>query len=134
VSDQDKPLTPDAARRLAVAAARSTYGRPDDYPCDVGVCLVPNTPGVTLLWSKRPSQLRPMEKEEMRERLKAAGIEELACADYPAEGDDAGHTWAMVLRAGEAEHERLWQLVRDFLAWGVARLQAMMDSYPKGIG
>lgn len=41
--------------------------------------------------------LRDVETTEFREWLKAIGIKELAYATYPLRGEDAGHTYAMIL-------------------------------------
>src|SRR5215831_12856869 len=91
---------------LAQAAARRAFERPDSLPVTLGVSLVEDCPGWMVLWSKPLSEPRPWEQEEVRRRLKEAGVEELACATYPAGGQRL-HAYAMVLSADAGQYNLL---------------------------
>ena len=61
---------------------------------DVGVlCLFNNNP-----YAADPG-MRDKETAKFRAAMEGAGIEELAYATYPREGEDAGYTYAMILDA-----------------------------------
>jgi hypothetical protein len=53
------------------------------------------------------------EIEELRERLKAAGIFELAYGEYPERGAEEGYSWAMLLDAGDEKGEFVEEQLHD---------------------
>jgi hypothetical protein len=86
-----------------------------------------------VLWSKPLSEPRPWEQEEVRRRLKEAGVEEVACAKYPAAGEPL-HAYAMVLKADADRYPQLAEItrgvLRDILRW----VKALLASLPRGVG
>jgi hypothetical protein len=128
-------------QRLARYAARRFHEHPEDIPVrrggaplPHGVAVVTNVEGVSVLWNIHPHDLQDWEWEEARRRVKADGVEELASAVYPEQGEGAGRTRVLVLRAGAAEHKRLWEVVVTVAQEAVHRLQNVRDMPPGGMG
>lgn len=72
-----------------------------------------------VLFNNHPHTSRDEETAELRRRLAAEGIEELAYATYPEMGPDAGYTYAMILRAGEDRLPWLAEMAVDIFCQGL---------------
>jgi hypothetical protein len=84
---------------------------------DIGVlCLYNNNP-----YASDPTQ-RDKETDELRRRMKEAGIKELACATYPPEGEeDAGYTYAMLIAAEKEKADWVRETMEEIVATALAR-------------
>jgi hypothetical protein len=121
MSADEEPAFADALALLAAADAHGNH-----FEKSRGVWAAEDIPSTVVLFNNTPYAADPAARERetarIRARLRAEGIKELAYATYPPEGEGAGHTYAMVLRADEGQRERLVQLVMEETAKTMAEL------------
>jgi hypothetical protein len=106
-------LTTDMAGLLAKADARDAHE--NEFPSRRGMWRYTDDPELVALYNSdlypADPTARERERERIRARLNAEGIEELAYATYPESAGDAGYTYVMILRADERQQERLGEIV-----------------------
>jgi len=103
----------DSFRLLAFAYARDAHE--NNFHLRRGIWLLEDV-GILCVFNNAPTTGRDEETAEFRRRMGAAGIEELAYATYPSEGqDDAGYTYAMLLKAGHDRMQFVYQAMLESL-------------------
>lgn len=68
---------------------------------------------VICLYNNNPNGLRPRATELLRARLNAAGITELAYAEYPVHGNDAGYSYAMIIAGNKNLLRRIQMMIYE---------------------
>jgi transcriptional regulator with XRE-family HTH domain len=102
------------------------------FPSRRGVWIFEDE-GILCLFNNNPYAHMPTRRDEelaeFRRRMKVEGIQEVAYATYPPEGEeDAGYTYALLIKAGadkaEWAAETMTQIIVDFVARDVAKGKA----------
>jgi transcriptional regulator with XRE-family HTH domain len=90
--------------------------------------VLPIEGGLVCIYNNNPyndPQVRERETAQFRRWLRSQGIKELAYATYPPTGEDAGYTYAMILRAEEEAVGPVAKAMNDIVAKSMARLLAL---------
>lgn len=115
----EKPMTKPATNWRTLAEVAACDACENYFPSRRGIwfledvnklCVYNNNP-----YAKHPD-LRDEETSAFRDWLQANGIKELAYATYPAAGEDAGYTYAMILDAGADREAEVAAELRRILA------------------
>jgi hypothetical protein len=105
-------------RLKSFAEACAWDAHENHFPTRRGIWFITNMENVVVLYNNNPyakgRHYRDEETDRIRERLAVEGMEEVAYVTYPPEGEEqAGYTYAMVIRATEEQQRVLEQIVYD---------------------